>query len=244
MAGDYVLVFKPTIGARLFNLFEVGGEEPVRIYRLPGFKPIRRNDVLVFHFPCPRDWGKIEMNLMSYYIKRCVGMPGDTLSIVNGFYQVAGVSTALGNMASQERISLREQPTFEEGVFRSFPYDSVMGWNIKDFGPLFIPEKGAVIPMNRKNYVLYKKVIEWEQQKALSLVNDSVVLLGAEILHAYRFQKNYYFMAGDRGEDSQDSRYWGLLPEEYIVGKTGIVWKSVDPYTGKFRWDRLMKRIE
>lgn len=50
-------------------------------------------------------------------------------------------------------------------------------------------------------------------------------------------------MAGDKGENSQDSRYWGLLPEEYIVGKAWIIWKSVDPYTDAFRWGRFMKRI-
>lgn len=68
--------------------------------------------------------------------------------------------------------------------------------------------------------------------------------LNGEPIREYRFLKNYYFMAGDKGLNSQDSRYWGLLPEEYIVGKAAFVWKSVDPYTGKLRWDRFMKKIE
>jgi signal peptidase I len=96
--------------------------------------------------------------------------------------------------------------------------------------------------MNRINYALYKKPVEWEQKGVLSYHDSSVYLNDAPI-NAYRFQKNYYFVAGDRTEDSRDSRYWGLLPEEYIVGKAWIVWKSVDPYTGKFRWGRFLKVI-
>lgn len=243
IAGDNVLVFKPTIGARLFNIFEVGKKEQPQIYRLPGLKRIKRNDLLVFNFPHPTDWSKIELNLMSYYIKRCIGMPGDSLSIVNGFYKVRGIDLPLGNMASQQYMNKSADSSFDENVFRSFPYDSVMAWNIKNFGPLYIPKEGAEIQMNRKNYVLYKKLIEWEQQEELTW-QDSVAVLGGKPIVTYSFRKNYYFMAGDRVEDSQDSRYWGLLPEEYIVGKAWIVWKSTDPFTGKFRWNRFLKRLK
>jgi signal peptidase I len=65
--------------------------------------------------------------------------------------------------------------------------------------------------------------------------------LNGKPLNTYQFQKNYYFMAGDQVEGSQDSRYWGLLPEEYIVGKAWIIRESTDPYTGKFKWDRFKK---
>jgi signal peptidase I len=241
--GDRVLVFKPILGPRLFNLFTTLSGEQAEIYRAPGIRKVKRNDVVVLNFPHPGSWDKIEMHILKYYIKRCIGMPGDTLSIDNGYYKVKGVDTPLGNIASQQAVSKRKNDTFEEGVFRSFPYDSVIDWNIKDFGPFYIPKKGATLPMDRKNYVLYKKVIEWEQQKELSLTNDSIILLATEVIYSYQFQKNYYFMAGDRVEDSQDSRYWGLLPEEYIVGKACLVWKSIDSYTGKFRWGRFMKRI-
>ena len=97
--------------------------------------------------------------------------------------------------------------------------------------------------MNRTNYLLYKKVIEWEQQGELSY-QDSVVYLNQEPISTYRFRKNYYFMGGDNGVNSQDSRYWGLLPEEYIVGKVWKIWKSIDPYTDEFRWDRFLKTVK
>ena len=102
--------------------------------------------------------------------------------------------------------------------------------NIRDFGPLYLPKTGDKVEMNRENYLLYRKLIAWEQKAEINY-NDSTVFLNGEPIREYRFLKNYYFMAGDKGENSQDSRYWGLLPEEYIVGKAAFIWKSVDPYT-------------
>ena len=238
--GDNVLVYKMSIGPRLFNIFASMRNEQTDIYRIPGFKKIDRNDILVFNFPHPNSWDKIEMHILKYYIKRCVGLPGDTLSIRNGFYHIKGNHLPLGNMDSQKKISITNK--FQDGVFHSFPYDSIIGWNIKDFGPLYIPGKGDSITLDRTNYRLYKKLIECEQQGGLQYKDSTAFLKGSPI-NGYRFRKNYYFMAGDNGMNSQDSRYWGLLPEEYIVGKAWIIWKSIDPYTEKFRWDRLFKVI-
>ena len=92
--GDNILVWKPTIGPRIFNLFASMRNEQTEIYRIPGFKKIKRNDILVFNFPHPNSWDKIEMHILKYYIKRCVGIPGDTLSIRNGFFHVEGVQTS------------------------------------------------------------------------------------------------------------------------------------------------------
>ena len=238
--GDNILVLKPTIGPRVFNLFASMRNEQTEIYRIPGIKKIQRNDILVFNFPHPNSWNKIEMHILKYYIKRCVGLPGDTLSIQNGFFHVKGIETSLGNMESQNKIATTEQ--FEDGIFHSFPFDSIISWNIKDFGPLYIPGKGDSITLNQTNCRLYRKLIEWEQQGSLQY-KDSTIFLNGTPINGYRFQKNYYFMAGDNGMNSQDSRYWGLLPEEYIVGKAWIIWKSVDPYTDKFRWNRFLKVI-
>lgn len=238
--GDNILVLKPTIGPRLFNIFASMRNEQPEIYRVPGLKKIKRNDILVFNFPHPNSWDKIEMHILKYYIKRCVGLPGDTLSIRNGAFHVEGVQTPLGNMESQKNIAVTEK--FQDGIFHSFPYDSIIGWNIKDFGPLYIPKKGDSITLDRTNHRLYKKLIEWEQQGVLQYKDSAVFLKGSPI-NGYRFRKNYYFMAGDNGLNSQDSRYWGLLPEEYIVGKAWIIWKSIDPYTDKFRWERFLKKI-
>ena len=238
--GDYILVWKPAIGPRLFDLFASMRNEQTQIYRVPGYKKIKRNDILVFNFPYPRSADKIEMHILKYYIKRCVGLPGDTLSIRNGFYHIGGISTPLGNMDSQRKIAATK--IFQKETFQSFPFDSILAWNIKDFGPLYVPGKGDSITLNHTNFKLYRKQIEWEQQGNLQY-KESTAFLNGNPINGYRFQKNYYFMAGDNGLDSQDSRYWGLLPEEYIVGKAWIIWKSYDPFTGKFRWERFLKVI-
>lgn len=242
-AGDCVFVNKMLLGARIFDLSDAMDGKQVEIHRIPGLSHIRRNDILVFNFPHPHTWDKIEMHLMKYYIKRCIGLPGDTLSIENGMYRIGHDTTPVGNRKSQQKIRERTVSSFEEGVFKSFPYDSVLNWNIKNFGPLYIPKAGDSISMNRTNFCLYRKVIEWEQKENL-YIQDSIVYLKNTPLYQYRFRKNYYFMAGDKGENSQDSRYWGLLPEEYIVGKATRIWKSVDPYLGTWRWKRILKNIE
>ncbi|MDZ3928192.1 signal peptidase I [Parabacteroides goldsteinii] len=91
ITGDNILVWKPTVGPRIFNLFASMRNEQTEIYRIPGFKKIKRNDILVFNFPHPNSWDKIEMHILKYYIKRCVGIPGDTLSIRNGFFHVSSL---------------------------------------------------------------------------------------------------------------------------------------------------------
>ena len=90
---------------------------------------------------------------------------------------------------------------------------------------------------------LYRNLIEWEQKEKLTFQGKEI-FLGDSLIHEYRFRENYYFMGGDYMENSKDSRYWGLLPEPYIVGVATMIWKSVDKSTGKIRWDRVMKKIE
>ena len=120
-AGDNVLVCKAIIGPRLFNIFVSLRNEQTKIYRLPGLKKIQRNDVLVFNFPCPNNWETIEMHILKYYVKRCIGLPGDSLSIKNGLFHIEGYQGILGNRLSQIKIQDREKKDFEDGVFHCFP---------------------------------------------------------------------------------------------------------------------------
>ena len=110
--GDFVLVWKPVVGARLFYLNKSLNLEQTEIYRLPGFRKIKRNDVVVFNFPHPNYWSHIEMHIMKYYIKRCIGLPGDTVSIRKGMFKVDGVDIPLGNVASQKRVGLMRPEDF------------------------------------------------------------------------------------------------------------------------------------
>lgn len=241
-AGDNILVSKWIPGARLFNIYTTIKRKQPEIYRIYGSRKIKHNEIVVFNFPYPNTRNKVEMDIMKYYIKRCIGLPGDSIVIDKGFFKLNGIPDKIGNKNSQVRISQTPKESFEGAVYKTFPFDSIIGWNVKDFGPLYIPRKEDFVTMNRTHFHLYRKLIEWEQKKTLEYKNGKIFLDNKE-LTAYQFQKNYYFMAGDNGENSQDSRYWGLLPEEYIVGKAWIIWKSVDPYTEKWRWDRFLKKI-
>lgn len=242
--GDFVLVNKLAYGGRLFNLLSAIEGEKVNIKRALALAPIKHNDVVVFHIPHPSSWDKIEMNMSKYFIKRCIGIPGDTLSIVNGIYIVnSDSSIKLGNYESQQALGNLPVDMFPPVVYNTFPNDSLLNWNIKNFGPLYIPKKGDRVSLNRINALLYKKIIEWEKGYSLSLENDALLDNGA-IMQEYLFTHNYFFMGGDKVENSQDSRYWGLLPDDLIVGKASLVWKSKDPYSGRIIWNRLIKKIE
>lgn len=89
----------------------------------------------------------------------------------------------------------------------------------------------------------YKSLIEWEQQKK-SFCKDGHIYLNDSLITEYIFQENYYFMSGDNMENSRDSRYWGVLPESYIVGRVILIWKSRDKVANNIRWNRIFKKIE
>ena len=96
--------------------------------------------------------------------------------------------------------------------------------------------------MDRTTYILYRQLIAWEQKKKIAL-KDGQVLLGDSTIDQYSFKKNYYFVSGDNMANSQDSRYWGMLPEEYIVGKATRIWNSKEKDTDQIRWERILKKI-
>lgn len=243
LPGDYILVNKWLTGGRIFDVWEAAEGKEVEIHRLPGIRSIKRNDVVVFNDPYYRSKDSISMDIKRYYVKRCVALPGDTFEIRRGVNHVRGFEGVLGNIERQRILPDVFMPTEgwrEKGVF---PQDSLIKWSLLEFGPLYLPKKEDEIAMTAHHYSLYKHVIEWEQKDKLTLIGENV-FLGDSLIHTYRFKENYYFMAGDRVTSSRDSRYWGLLPEPYIVGIATLIWKSVNNETGKVRWDRVMKTIE
>lgn len=244
--GDVISVYKPALGARLFNIRASLKGEEVDVYRLPGFSKVGRNDVLVFNFPYP-EWDKwdedMRMNITNYYVKRCVAVPGDTLFIHDGIYMIGDRNILVGNIESQKRIMKFNLDNIPDDQYYTFPFDSIVRWNIREFGPFYIPRKNDSIPMNRTNYLLYRKIIVWEQGEDVQFQNGKVYL-GNKQLDGYRFKSNYYFMSGDNSMNSVDSRFWGLIPEDFIVGKAALVITSRSRNTGKIRWNRVLKKIK
>ena len=241
--GDNILVNKSIMGARIFNIWEAAENKEVEIYRLPGTGKVKRNDVLVFHYPYPHKNDSLSMHLLKYYVKRCIALPGDTMGITQGHYYIKGINEPIGNIEAQTRIERLRKEDARGIVMNTYPWDKYIDWTIQNFGPLHVPARGQKVVMDSTAVKLYRNLIEWEQKEKLTFQGKEV-FLGDSLIREYRFQENYYFMGGDYMENSKDSRYWGLLPEPYIVGVATRIWKSVDNSTGRIRWDRVMKKIE
>ena len=228
--GDNILVNKWVMGARVFDIWEAAEDREVEIYRLPRLGTVKRNDVLVFHFPYPHSSDSLSMHLLKYYVKRCIALPGDTMGIKQGHYFIKGFDGPIGNVEAQKRIARLRKEDARDIVMDTYPWDKYLNWTIQDFGPLHVPARGQMVAMDSTAVKLYRKLIEWEQKKPLTR-DGNKVYLGDSLIQEYRFQENYYFMTGDNAANSQDSRYWGLLPEPFIVGKATTIWKSVNPAT-------------
>ena len=241
--GDYILVNKGIMGGRIFDVFASAEGDEVDINRLPGWRKLKRNDVVVFNDPYARSNDYMSMDLMRYYVKRCIALPGDTLEIVQGYYRIKGMDEAVGHVKAQERMGRLVPADSVRVMLRSYPWDEYVGWSVLNFGPLAIPTKGQKIQMDSTAVKLYRNLIGWEQKRSLNHKGNEV-LLGDSVITEYRFLENYYFVGGDNMENSKDSRYWGLLPEAYIVGVATRIWKSVDPITDGIRWNRVFKKIE
>ena len=243
LPGDNILVNKTLMGARIFNIWKAADGKVVNIHRLPRQGKVKRNDVLVFHYPYPHKNDSLSMHLLKYYVKRCIALPGDTMGIRKGHYYIKGINEPIGNIEAQKRIEKLQKENARGIVMDAYPWDKYINWTIQDFGPLHVPARGQMVVMDSTAVKLYRNLIEWEQKKPLTK-KENQVYLGDSLIQEYCFQENYYFVGGDYMENSKDSRYWGLLPEPYIVGVSTRIWKSVDKSTGKIRWDRVMKRIE
>ena len=113
-------------------------------------------------------WDSIRMDVMQYYVKRCIALPGDTLEIRGGFYKIRGCNEQVGNYQAQQYIANLQHPKQHGIVFGTFPYNKQLKWNIREFGPLPVPQKGHVVEMDRTTYHLYKQLIGWEQKEEIA----------------------------------------------------------------------------
>lgn len=243
LPGDHIVVNKLILGPRIYENPGFLKGRKTKMKRINGMRKVRRNDVLVFDFPYSTP-NKIKQGGNIFYVKRCVAIPGDTFYIDNGIYKVIGVMEGLGHVERQKALSEKDETSFKEKTRNVFPKDTThFRWTIKHFGPLYIPGKDDNIRIDSMNILLYKNIIEYETKKYISIEKGEVYLDNIT-LDNYTFQQDYYFMAGDLVRDSQDSRYWGLLPDDLVIGKATIVWKSQNSKTGKYNWDRFFKIIK
>ncbi|HEY6954657.1 MAG TPA: signal peptidase I, partial [Flavisolibacter sp.] len=121
-----------------------------------------------------------------------------------------------------------------------FPYDSIHKWSRNNFGPIWIPKKGVTLTLTPENYPVYERAIRVYEHNKFEMQNGKFILNGKETT-SYTFKMNYYWMMGDNRLESQDSRYWGFVPEDRIVGRASIIWFS---WEGGPRWSRLFRSVK
>lgn len=128
-----------------------------------------------------------------------------------------------------------------------YPSSPMVSWNRDNFGPIRVPKEGETVPLTALNIELYRDVIEnYEYNDKVEISGTTVKINGAVVTN-YTFKQNYYFMMGDNRSNSADSRYWGFVPADHIVGKAVFIWMSLDPEGGlidKVRWRRLFNLID
>ena len=122
-----------------------------------------------------------------------------------------------------------------------FPNDPNFNWTADNFGPLYLPKKGDVLDLDLSNLPLYKRAITAYERNTLEVKNGDIYING-EKTTSYTFKQNYYMLMGDNRHHSADSRFWGYVPEDHVVGKAVFIWFSKDPYTG-IRWNRIFNLV-
>lgn len=230
------------------------------------------------------------------YIKRCIGLPGDSLEIRNqivyingkelpsvGIKQYRYIVTTDGSILSKralDKIDVTEEvmqtapdqyvvTLTDEGAKAVagwtnvknvqkyvspvakfapyiFPFDTNFKWNEDNYGPILIPKKGMTVPININNIALFTRIIYNYEGNELKVVGDKIYINGVEST-TYTFKLDYYWMMGDNRHNSADSRFWGYVPEDHIVGKAVFVWLSLDGNksltNGKIRWNKMFRFI-
>jgi signal peptidase I len=149
---------------------------------------------------------------------------------------------AMKFILAKEKITVPK----EEREANIFPSDPQYTWNLDNFGPIWIPKKGVTIQLTTKNLPLYRRIIDVYEENDLN-VKDGVIYINGQVAKEYTFKMDYFWMMGDNRYNSADSRYWGFVPEDHVVGKASFVWLSLDKnktFLGKIRWNRFFMGVK
>mgnify|MGYP003304409221 FL=1 len=203
--GDRVWVNKLLFGGRIYKSFNFEDHAPLECFRMPGTREIMPGDIICFNYPLGYDeWTHIEFKINYVYCKRVFGTPGDTIAIKDGINWHNNYDKPIGVLENQEALQVTpDSILWKYNFMQTMPFTMPV-WTKKNFGPLYVPEAVVLDSLKR---ALYFPVIEYETG---AFPDDS--------LKTYTFVNNYYFALGDNSLDSNDSRYWGFIPEDFIIG--------------------------
>jgi signal peptidase I len=174
------------------------------------------------------------------------------LHITDGIYQTAPNTFLFSALTEETAARLKMNPVVTS-ITRNISHEAEPGvfpqihnnWNKDNYGPIYIPQEGKTVTLNAENLPFYKRIITEYEGNDLK-VNGNEIRINGEVTTKYTFKQNYYWMMGDNRHNSEDSRYWGYVPENHIVGKPVFIWMSLDSHgkgLGKIRWERLFTTV-
>ncbi len=238
--GDFLLVNKLAYGIRTPRTIPLTTISlPVSAYSFSSF--VRRGDVVVFEFPGNQRDAEGAMNDVNY-IKRCIGLPGDTVEIRQSRVFVNG-----RELLVSRNIKTNESSTYapwQRGI-RLIPPGR--GYTENEYGPVVVPRRGDVITLNRASFDEWEEFIMREGRRP-QMTPDGTVTVDGVAASSYTVERDYYFMLGDNRNNSLDSRFWGFVPRDNLVGEALMVYWSWDSdlsllslwdKLGSIRWERI-----
>ncbi len=323
LVGDFLFVSKYNYGARtpmttvaapmvhdtipLINTKSYTKWPQLPYFRLPGYEKIKNNDIVVFNWPIDtvyqfRDplqrhtWKPIDKR--SNYVKRCVGIAGDSIQIKEGIVYVNGkelilperakpqfsykvtfdknsppnfqgiveeldITDGAGFNQTQDTLFIRALTLAGAERMKNMPgitsvtriisndnekaiFPHTKNWNVDNLGPIYIPQAGKTVTLTPETLPFYKRLITEYEGNTLQQIGNEIRING-QLATSYTFKQDYYWMMGDNRHNSEDSRYWGYVPADHIVGKPVFIWMSWDSNAkgimNKIRWDRLFTTV-
>lgn len=204
--GEPLWVEKWTMGARIYKSFDFESLT-LSCFRIPGIGHLKPGDIAVFNGPNGGGHRKIQFKINYVFAKRIIGTPGDTVRIVRGFYcNSSELGRLLCPAETQSELSWLPQETIDSvRMYRESIKD--VPWSILDFGPLYIPAKGSTVVFDDITAAAYATAVEYETGRH-PVAGET-----------YTFKGDWFFLGGDNVLNSRDSRYFGLVPAEFIVGR-------------------------